>query len=415
MRRVVITGMGTVNPLAHNVADYWDALISGKSGAGPITQFDAEKFKTRFACEVKDFDPLAHFSRSDARKYDRFTQFALVTATQAVEQSKLLESDFNKERVGVIWASGNGGISTLEHEMMEFAQGDGTPRFNPFLVPKMIINIAPGLISIKYGFQGVNFATVSACTASNNAIMDAFNYIRWNKADVMVTGGSEAAVTVSSVGGFSSMKALSTNNENPTGASRPFDKNRDGFVLGEGAGALILEEYEHAMARNAPILGEIIGAAMTSDAYHLTATHPEGDGAYRAMKLAMEDAGVTIQDIDYVNAHATSTSVGDASELNAMAKILAGSDKVLDVSATKSMTGHLLGAAGAIETIACVKALQEGIIPPTINLEDADEHIPANINIIANKAQTKDIKICLNNTSGFGGHNAMLVFKKWEG
>lgn len=415
MRRVVITGMGTLNPLGNNVADYWAALKNGKSGAGPITQFDAEKFKTRFACEVKDFDPMAHFSRAEARKYDRFTQFALVTATQAVEESKLLDSDFDKERVGVIWASGNGGISTLEQEMMEFAKGDGTPRFNPFLVPKMIINIAPGLISIKYGFQGVNFATVSACTASNNAIMDAFNYIRWNKADVMITGGSEAAVTTSSVGGFSSMKALSTNNENPTGASRPFDKNRDGFVLGEGAGALVLEEYEHAIARNAPILGEIIGASMTSDAYHLTATHPEGDGAYRAMKLALAEAGVTIDDVDYVNAHATSTPVGDASELNAMAKVLTGSNKTLDVSATKSMTGHLLGAAGAIETIACVKALQEGIIPPTINLEEADENIPSNINIIANEAQAKDMKICLNNTSGFGGHNAMLVFKKWEG
>ncbi len=415
MRRVVITGIGTINPLANNVVDYWEALKGGKSGAGPITQFDATKFKTRFACEVKGFDPMEHFNRSEARKYDRFTQLALVSSTEAVEQSKLLDSDYNAERVGVIWASGNGGIGTLENEIMEYANGDGTPRFNPFLVPKMIINIAAGLISIKYGFKGVNFATVSACTASNNAIMDAFNYIRWNKADVMVTGGAEAAVTTSSIGGFNSMKALSTNNDAPAEASRPFDKNRDGFVLGEGAGALVLEEYEHAIARNAPIYGEILGASMTSDAYHLTATHPDGDGAYRAIKLALEDAGVSVEDIDYVNAHATSTSVGDSSELNAMAKLLEGSDKVLDVSATKSMTGHLLGAAGAIESIACIKALEEGVIPPTINLKDPDEQIPVNINIIANQAQQKDMKICLNNTSGFGGHNAMLVLKKWEG
>lgn len=413
-RRVVITGIGTINPLGNNVAEYWDALKAGKSGAGPITRFDATNFKTRFACEVKDYDPLNYFPRAEARKYDLFTQFALISAGEAIEQSKLLESVYDAERVGVIWASGNGGITTLEEEIKAFALGDGTPRYSPFLVPKMIINIAAGLISIKYGFKGINFATVSACTASNNAIMDAFNYIRWGKADVMITGGSEAGVTTSSIGGFNSMKALSTNNDAPTEASRPFDKNRDGFVLGEGAGGLVLESYEHAKARGAQILAEITGASMTSDAYHLSATHPDGDGAYRAMKLALEDAGATINDIDYINAHATSTPVGDISEIKAISHLLEGTDKTVDVAATKSMTGHLLGGAGAIESVGCIKTLMHGIIPPTINLKDPDEAIPASINIVANQALAKDVKLCLNNTSGFGGHNAMLVFKKFE-
>ncbi len=413
-KRVVITGIGTINPLGNNVAEYWEALKAGKSGAAPITRFNATKFKTRFACEVKGYDPLNYFKKPEARKYDLFTQYALISAGEAIEQSKLLEGEYNDERVGVIWASGNGGISTLEEEIKEFAAGDGTPRYSPFLVPKMIINIAAGLISIKYGFKGVNFATVSACTASNNAIMDAFNYIRWGKADVMVTGGSEAGVTGVSVGGFNSMKALSTNNDAPTEASRPFDKNRDGFVLGEGAGALVLESYEHAKARGAVILAEITGAAMTSDAYHLSATHPDGDGAYRAMKLALEEAGVTVDEIDYINAHATSTSVGDISELNAISHLIEGSDKVVDVTATKSMTGHLLGGAGGIESVGCVKTLMHGIIPPTINMSEPDEGIPSSVNIVANKSLAKDVKVCLNNTSGFGGHNAMLVFRKYE-
>lgn len=413
-RRVVITGLGTINPLGNDMTSYWAALTTGQSGAGPITRFDATNFKTRFACEVKDYDPLTYFPKAEARKYDLFTQFALISTAEALEQSKLLESSYDAERVGVIWASGNGGISTLEEEITAYVQGDGTPRFSPFLVPKMIINIAAGLISIKYGFKGINFATVSACTASNNAIMDAFNYIRWGKADVMITGGSEAGVTASSIGGFNSMKALSTNNDAPKEASRPFDKNRDGFVLGEGAGALVLESYEHAKARGANILAEITGAAMTSDAYHLSATHPDGDGAYRAMKLALEDAGVTINDVDYINAHATSTSVGDISELKAVSHLLEGTDKVVDVAATKSMTGHLLGGAGAIESVGCIKTLMHGIIPPTINFKDPDDGIPLSVNVIANKAVQKDVKICLNNTSGFGGHNAMLVFKKFE-
>ena len=413
MKRVVITGIGTINPLGNDVASYWQALEGGESGAAPITRFDAEKFKTTFACEVKNYDSSQYFGRGEARRYDLFTQFALIASEEAIKHSKLLEGEYNDERVGVIWASGNGGITTLEEEVVSFANGDGTPRYSPFLVPKMIINIAAGLISIKHGFKGINFATVSACAASNTAIMDAFNYIRWDKADVMITGGSEAGVTGSSIGGFNSMKALSANNEDPTGASRPFDKNRDGFVLGEGAGALVLESYEHAKARGANILAEITGAAMTSDAYHLSATHPEGDGAYRAMKLALEDAGVTAKDVDYINAHATSTPVGDISELKAISKLLAGTDKVVNVTATKSMTGHLLGGAGAIESVGCVKTLMHGIIPPTINFNDPDDGIPASVNVVANKSAKSDVNICLNNTSGFGGHNAMLVFKKF--
>jgi 3-oxoacyl-[acyl-carrier-protein] synthase II len=415
MKRVVVTGIGTINPLANNVADFWTALAAGKSGAAEITRFDVSKFKTRFACEVKNYVPLDHFEKGEVRKYDLFSQYALISAEEAVKQSGLLDSNVNKERVGVIWASGNGGIGTLEEQVTEFAKGDGTPRFNPFLVPKMIANIASGLIAIRYGFKGINYVTVSACAAGNNAIMDAFNYIRWGKADVMVTGGSEAPITHASLGGFSSMKALSTLNENPQGASRPFDKNRDGFVLGEGGAALILESYEHAIARGATILAELTGAAMTSDAYHISATHPEGEGAYRAMKLALEDAGITVNDIDYVNAHATSTGVGDPSEVIAMASLLKGTDKKLTVSATKSMTGHLLGGAGAIEAIASIKAIQDNIIPPSINIEELDEVIPANIEVVANKAMNREVNIAMSNTFGFGGHNAIVIFKKYKG
>jgi len=333
---------------------------------------------------------------------------------EALERSGLLSSSVNKERVGVIWASGNGGIGTLEEQVIEFAKGDGTPRFNPYLVPKMIANMAPGLISIRYGFKGMNYATVSACAASNNAIMDALNYIRWGKADVIITGGSEAAVTQASVGGFNSMKALSQRNDDPMGASRPFDSSRNGFVLGEGGGALVLESYEHAMARNAPILAEIAGAAMTADAYHMSATSPEGDGAYRAMKLALEDAGMTINDVDYINAHATSTEIGDLSEINAIKSILAGTHKKMLVNATKSMTGHLLGAAGAIEAIGCIGSIQHSVIPPTINLHHPDEHIPSNIAVVANTAVYKDITYAMSNTFGFGGHNCIVIFKKVE-
>ncbi|HXS35277.1 MAG TPA: beta-ketoacyl-ACP synthase II [Flavipsychrobacter sp.] len=414
MKRVVITGLGTINPLGHNVAAYWENMIKGVSGAAGITRFDASKFKTRFACEIKEYDPNTYFEKGEARKYDLFTQYALISAEEAINQAGLLNSDIDFNKIGVIWASGNGGIGTLEHEVTEFAKGDGTPRFNPFLVPKMIANMAPGMISIKFGFKGINYATVSACAASNNAIMDAFNYIRWGKANVMITGGSEAPVTYASVGGFNSMKALSTRNDDPAAASRPFDKNRDGFVLGEGAGALILESYEHAIKRGATILAEIIGASMTADAYHMSATHPEGEGAYRAINLALEDAGITIDDVDYVNAHATSTGVGDPSEIIAMQRALENTDKVLSVSATKSMTGHLLGGAGAIEAIACIKALHDNIIPPTINIEELEDMIPANIEIITNKAQKKTLNICMSNTFGFGGHNAIAIFKKYS-
>jgi len=414
MKRVVITGIGTINPLGNNVAAYWNNMVKGVSGAADITRFDATKFKTRFACEIKNYDPAAYFEKGEARKYDLFTQYALISAEEAINQAGLLNSDIDFNRIGVIWASGNGGIGTLEHEVTEFAKGDGTPKYNPFLVPKMIANMAPGMISIKFGFKGINYATVSACAASNNAIMDAFNYIRWGKADVMVTGGSEAPVTYASVGGFNSMKALSTRNDDPKSASRPFDKNRDGFVLGEGAGALILESYEHAVKRGATIIAEIIGASMTADAYHMSATHPEGDGAYRAINLALEDAGITINDVDYVNAHATSTGVGDPSEIIAMQRALENTDKVLSVSATKSMTGHLLGGAGAIEAIACIKALHDNIIPPTINIEELDDMIPDNIEIITNKAQEKTLDICMSNTFGFGGHNAIAIFKKYN-
>lgn len=413
MKRVVITGTGTINPLGNNVTDYWKALVSGKSGAGTITRFDPTKFKTQFACEVKNYDPISHFEKGEARKYDLFTQYALVSANEALIQSGLLDANIDKERVGVIWASGNGGIGTLEEQVQEFANGDGTPRFSPFMVPKMIANIAPGLISIKYGFKGINYATVSACAASNNAIMDALNYIRWGKADVIITGGSEAAVTQASIGGFNSMKALSMQNDSPQTASRPFDKKRNGFVLGEGAGALVLESYDHAIARGANILAEVIGAAMTSDAYHMSATPPDGNGAYRAMKLALEDANITIQDVDYINAHATSTEIGDLSEIRAISSILEGTDKKILVNATKSMTGHLLGGAGAIEAIGCIGSILNGIIPPTINLEEQDDTIPASIQVVANTAMQKEVNICMSNTFGFGGHNGIVIFKKY--
>jgi 3-oxoacyl-[acyl-carrier-protein] synthase II len=412
IRRVVVTGMGTINPLGNNIADFWGALSKGVSGAAMITHFDATKFKTRFACEVKNYDSAAYFEKGEARKYDLFTQYALVSVAEAMKDAGLLETTFDKERAGVIWASGNGGIGTLEEQITEYVKGDGTPRFNPFLVPKMIANMAAGMISIKYGLKGISYVTVSACAAGNNAIMDAFNYIRWGKADVMITGGSEAAVTEAAMGGFGSMKALSTRNDAPQKASRPFDKDRDGFVLGEGAGALVLETYEHAVARGAHIYAEVVGAAMTSDAYHMSATHPEGDGAYRAMKLALEEAKLTIEDVDYINAHATSTPVGDPSEVAAISHLLVGSSYVVDVSATKSMTGHLLGAAGAIEAIASIKAMEQNLIPPTINIEHLENNLPENIRIVCNEGVSKKINVSMSNTFGFGGHNAIVIFKK---
>ncbi len=414
MNRVVVTGMGTINPLGNDVQTYWEALAAGKSGAAPITKFDTSKFKTKFACEVKGYDASAHFEKGEARKYDICSQYALVSVAEALQQSGLLFARINKERVGVIWGSGLGGTTTLEDQLLEYAAGDGTPRFNPYLIPKMLINIMSGLISIKYGFKGVNYITATACAAANSAIIDAFNYIKWGKADVIVTGGSEAAITQSSMGGFGSMKALSHRNDDPEKASRPFDKHRDGFVMGEGAGALILESYEHAVKRGATILAEIVGGGMTGDAYHISASHPEGEGAYRAMKLAMEEAGITVEDIDYINAHATSTPVGDHSEIMALSSLRAGTDKILTVSATKSMTGHLLGAAGAIEAIATIKAIQEDIIPPTINIEELSDEIPEGIEVVVNKALHKEVNYAMSNTFGFGGHNAIVVMKKWK-
>lgn len=414
MNRVVVTGMGTINPLGNNVAEYWEGLANGKSAAAPITKFDASKFKTHFACEVKGYDPLQYFAKGEARKYDICSQYALVSAAEALEQSGLLNADINKERVGVIWGSGLGGSTTLEEQLTEYVQGDGTPRFNPYLIPKMLINIMAGLISIKYGFKGVNYVAVTACAAANSALIEAFNNIKWGKADVIVTGGSEAGITQASMGGFGSMKALSHRNDNPEKASRPFDKHRDGFVMGEGAGALILENYEHAVKRGATILAEVVGGGMTGDAYHISASHPEGEGAYRAMKLAMEEAGITINDIDYVNAHATSTPVGDHSEIMALTSLRGDSGATITVSATKSMTGHLLGAAGAIEAIATIKAIQENLIPPTINIEELSDEIPTGIEIVANTAKQKTINFAMSNTFGFGGHNAIVIMKKWK-
>src|SRR5690606_6544863 len=396
MRRVVITGIGALTPIGNNVGDFWDALVSGQSGAAPITRFDTTKFKTKFACELKNFDPLDHIDRSTARKYDLFTQYAVIAVEEAVKNGNIQFEDLNINRIGVIWGSGNGGIITFQQQVTEFALGDGTPRFNPYFIPKLIVDIASGVISIKYGLRGVNFTTVSACASSNTAIVDAFNYIKWNKADMIITGGSEAPINESGIGGFNASKALSTFNENPQMASRPFDVNRDGFVMGEGAGAIVLEELEHAKARGANILAEIVGAGMAADAYHLTGTHPEGEGAYLGMAAALEEANAYPAEIDYLNAHATSTPQGDLSELKAVERVF-GRDSKLHISATKSMTGHLLGAAGAVEAIASIKAVQEDIVPPTINtreIEPGFEHF----NLTLDKAVQKTVNYAMNNT-----------------
>lgn len=411
MKRVVVTGLGALTPLGNDVATFGRHLFEGKSGAGSITRFDATLFKTKFACELKDFNAADFLDKSDIRKTDAFTQYALVAADQAVKDAGIDFSKMDPFATGVIWGSGQGGMQTFEEQVKEYAAGNFVPRFSPFFCPKIIINIAPGLISMKYGLMGINYATVSACATSNTAIMDAFNYIRWGKAKVMITGGSEAPITEASIGGFNSMKALSTRNEDPTAASRPFDVNRDGFVMGEGAGALVLEEYEHARQRGATIYAEVAGAAMTADAYHMTATHPEGLGAYTAMKFALEDAQLNPGDVDYLNTHATSTPVGDLSETAAIARLFSEKDQ-LSVSATKSMTGHLLGAAGAIEAIASILSIQHSLIPPTINLTDPDPAIPGWIDIVSGKAREKEVKVAMSNTFGFGGHNGIVVFKK---
>lgn len=412
MRRVVITGMGALTPIGNGLEAYLDGLRRGESGAGPITQFDASLFKTRFACEVKGFQPEEHLDRREVRRLDRFTQFALVSTAEALKDSGLDLDSIDKQRVGVIWSSGIGGLATLEKEIEDHALGNGTPRHSPFLIPKMIADIAAGHISIQYGFMGVNYATLSACASSSHALMNAFDYIRIGRADIIVAGGSEATITKTAVGGFNSMKALSERNDDYKTASRPFDKERDGFVLGEGAGALILEEYEHAVRRGARIYAEIVGAAATADAYHITAPHPDGAGVILVMNLALQDAGLKPSDIDYINVHGTSTPLGDVAELKAIGQVFGEHAYTLNISSTKSMTGHLLGAAGAIEAIASVLAIYHDFVPPTINHFTDDPEIDPKFNLTFNQAQERTVRAAMSNTFGFGGHNASLVFKK---
>lgn len=413
MRRVVVTGLGALTPIGNNIEEYWNGLINGVSGAAPITHFDASQAKTQFACELKNFDGNKFFDRKEIRKYDKFAQYGIVAADQAMLDSGINLENLDKDRAGVIWASGIGGIITFQEEITSFAKGDGSLRFSPFFIPKMIADICAGHISIKYDLRGPNFATVSACASSANAIADAFMYIKTGKADVMVCGGSEAAISEAGVGGFSSMHAISQRNDDPSTASRPFDKDRDGFVLGEGAGALILESYEHAIARGAKIYAEICGAGLTADAHHMTAPHPEGRGAMNAMKEALREANLALEDIHHINTHGTSTPLGDIAEISAIEKLFGEHAKNININSTKSMTGHLLGAAGAIEAIATVLAVHNGIVPPTINHFTDDPEIPQ-LNFTFNKAQEREIKGALSNTFGFGGHNACLAFKKYE-
>ncbi|MEP6465809.1 MAG: beta-ketoacyl-ACP synthase II [Parafilimonas sp.] len=416
MRRVVITGIGAVTPLGNSVSEFWNNIIAGKTVAGPITKFDASKFKTRFACEVKNFNPEKYFERKDIRKYDPFSQYAVAATEEAVASGNINFADFSEEErndIGVIWASGNGGISTFEEQASEYYMGDGIPRFSPFFVPKKIEDIAAGIISIRYQLYGPNYCPVSACASSNTAIINAFDTIRAGKAIMMVAGGSEAGITPSSIGGFNAAQALSKRNDDPQAASRPFDKDRDGFVLGEGGAALILEEYEHAVKRNAIIFAELVGTGMAADAYHLTGTPPDGRGAVLGMNKAIKEAGLTPQDIDYVNAHATSTPQGDMSEIAAIQRIFSQNNK-LYVSGTKSMTGHLLGGAGAIEAVLCVLSVKLGIIPPTVNTKNLDDSFPKNLKVVLGDAVSADIKYAMNNTFGFGGHTATTLFKKFE-
>ena len=411
-RRVVVTGIGALTPIGNNLQDYWDNLIKGVSGAGPITHFNAENFKTQFACEVKDFIATDFLERKEARKLDLFSQYALVVAKQAIEDSLLNISETNPERSGVIWGSGIGGMQTFFTESVNYGTGNGTPRFNPFFIPKLISDIPAGHISIKYNFRGPNFTTVSACASSTNALIDAFNYIKWNKADIFIAGGSEACVFEPGIGGFNAMMALSTRNNDPKTASRPFDKNRDGFVMGEGSGALILEEYKHAKKRGAKIYAEVVGSGLTADSHHITAPHPEGLGAKNVMKLAVEEAGITTSEVDYINVHGTSTPLGDIAETKAIKSLFGEHAYNLNISSTKSMTGHLLGAAGVIETIACIMAVKNNIIPPTINHETKDPEIDERLNLTLNKAEERTVNYALSNTFGFGGHNASILVKK---
>ncbi|HSQ46398.1 MAG TPA: beta-ketoacyl-ACP synthase II [Lutibacter sp.] len=414
IKRVVVTGLGALTPIGNNIEEFWNGLVNGVSGAAPITHFDATKFKTRFACELKNFDITEFFDRKEARKMDRFTQYAMVAADEAIVDSKLDLEKVDKDRVGVIWGAGIGGLETFQNEVLSFAEGDGTPRFNPFFIPKMIADIAPGQISIRYGFRGPNFATVSACASSSNAIIDALNYIRLGHADVMVSGGSEATITIAGIGGFNALQALSTRNDDPSTASRPFDKDRDGFVSGEGAGALILEEYEHAKARGAKIYAELAGGGLSADAYHITAPHPEGLGAINVMRNCLRDAGLNPEDVDAINMHGTSTPLGDIAETKAILEVFGEHAYSININSTKSMTGHLLGAAGAVEAIASILAIKYGIVPPTINHFTDDDQIDSKLNFTFNKAQKRDVKVAMSNTFGFGGHNACVLFKKLD-
>ncbi len=412
IKRVVVTGLGALTPIGNNIQEYWSGLVNGVSGAAPITYFDATKFKTRFACELKNFNATDFIDRKEARKMDRFTQYAMVASDEAIADSGLNSEDHDPDRIGVIWGSGIGGLETFQNEVLNFAAGDGSPRFNPFFIPKMISDIAPGQISIKHGFRGPNFATVSACASSSNAIIDSLNYIRLGQADAIVTGGSEAAVTIAGMGGFNAMHALSTRNDSPETASRPFDKDREGFVLGEGAGALILEEYEHAKARGAKIYAEVIGGGMSSDAHHITAPHPEGLGARNVMLNCLRDAGINPEDVDAINMHGTSTPLGDIAESKAILEVFGEHAYNININSTKSMTGHLLGAAGAIEAIASILAINKGEVPPTINHFTDDDQIDSKLNFTFNKSQKRDVKIAMSNTFGFGGHNACVALKK---
>ena len=414
LKRVVVTGLGALTPLGNNVQDFWNGLVNGVSGAAPITRFDPSKFRTKFACEVKNFNPTDFIDRKEARKLDLFTIFALVAAEEAFENSGLSVEKINGDRAGVIWGSGIGGIKAFQDEVLNFGQGDGTPRFNPFFIPKMIADISAGYISIKYGFRGPNFATVSACASATNALVESFNYIRLGKADVMISGGSEASVVEAGIAGFNAMRALSERNDSPETASRPFDKDRDGFVLGEGGASLILEELEHAKARGAHIYAELVGGGLSADANHITAPHPEGLGAALVMKNALEDAHMAPEEIDYINVHGTSTPLGDISEVKAVANVFGDHAYKLNISSTKSMTGHLLGAAGAVEAVASILAIENQIIPPTINHFTDDDQLDNNLNFTFNKAQKREVNAALSNTFGFGGHNFSVIFKKFN-
>lgn len=414
LKRVVVTGLGALTPIGNTLQEYWDGLVNGKSGAAPITYYDTEKHKTKFACEIKNFNVEDFIDKKEVRRMDKFAQYAIVASDEAIKDAGISLENVNKHRVGVIWGAGIGGLQTFQDEVMNYAAGDGTPRFNPFFIPKMIADIAPGHISMRNGFMGPNYTTVSACASSANALVDAFNYIRLGMCDVVVSGGSEAAVTIAGMGGFNSMQALSTRNESPETASRPFDATRDGFVLGEGAGALVLEEYEHAIARGAKIYCEVGGGGLSSDAYHLTAPHPEGIGVIAVMENCLRDAGLKPEDVDHINTHGTSTPLGDVAELKAISHVFGAHAKNININSTKSMTGHLLGAAGAIEAIASILAMQNGIVPPTINHTTVDENIDPSLNLTLNKAQKREIKVAMSNTFGFGGHNACVLFKKFE-